>query len=255
MAACLTGLLSAEALDSWGWRIPFLLGVLIGPVGFYIRSRTEEPEEFRAAVRERSGSPLRLTMRHWRGVLAGFGITITWTVCMYFFVVYMPTYAIRELGTSASGAFLANSASVVVLLVLAPVFGAVSDRLGRRRLLLAAAACIMVSTYPSLAALSAAPGLWSLLALQVVLGAVLAVFTGVAPAAMAEVCPAEVRSTSVSISYSFAVAIFGGFASFIATWSIAATGNSFAPAGYVIGSCGLSVALIYLFYQRRTIQT
>jgi MFS transporter, MHS family, proline/betaine transporter len=255
MGVALTGLMSPGDLASWGWRVPFLAGLLIGPVGLYIRSRTDEPVEFEHAARQQSGSRLGLVLRgHWRGVLAGFGITITWTVCTYFFLVYMPTYAVRELRIPQFGSFLANSASLVVLLVLVPVFGALSDRIGRRNLLLGSASAIVLLTYPSLALVAEKPSTVSLLLLQVCFAVILATFTGVAPAAMAEVCPPGVRSTSVSIAYSFAVAIFGGFAPFTATWLIADTGNTLSPAWYVMASCCLSGLLIFFLYRKRLIQ-
>lgn len=250
LAATLTTALSPASLESWGWRVPFLLGILIGPVGFYIRARTEEPEAFRTAAERTPRGPLGLALRHHRrAILTGFGITITWTVGTYFFLVYLPTYAIRELSVSQSGSFLANSLSLLVLVGLAPVFGALSDRLGRRWLLLGSGACVVVLTYPALVLLVGSPGFTSLLVFQLGFAVVIAAFTGVAPAAMAEVCPPEIRSTSVSISYSFAVAIFGGFAPFVATWLIGRTGSSLAPTWYVVAACALSWALIFLLYK------
>jgi MHS family proline/betaine transporter-like MFS transporter len=250
LAGALTATLSAESLASWGWRVPFLLGILIGPVGFYIRARTDEPADYRAAADRASHGPLGLALRRYRrAILTGFGITITWTVCTYFFLVYLPTYAIRELKVSQSGSFLATSLSLLVLVGLAPVFGALSDRLGRRWLLLGSGASVVVLTYPALELLTRSPGFPSLLAFQLGFAVLIAAFTGVAPAAMAEVCPPEVRSTSVSISYSFAVAIFGGFAPFVATWLIGRTGSSLAPAWYVVAACALSWVLVFLLYK------
>ncbi|MGH3876008.1 MAG: MFS transporter [Actinophytocola sp.] len=249
----LTGALSPAALESWGWRVPFLLGVLIGPIGFYIRARTDEPAEFRRADRRRS----RLTLAvgsHWRGIAAGFGITITWTVCTYFFLVYMPTYAVREHGIAQRDSFLANGACLLVLLVLVPVFGAYSDRIGRRTLLLGSVTVIIVLTMPSFAWLADNPSFGSLLALQLCFAVVFAAFTGVAPAAMAEVCPAEVMSTSMSIAYSLAVAIFDGFAPFIATWLIAQTGDKLSPTWYVTASCVLSGLMIFALYRNELVR-
>lgn len=251
LGAAITGLLSQEALESWGWRIPFLLGLLIGPVGFYIRAQTEEAEEFTQAAAKLPGSPLGEALRfHKRSIATGFGITITWTVCTYFFLIYMPTYAVRQLHLPPSTTFLANAVSLVVLLVLAPVFGALSDRIGRRPLLVGPALAIMVLTYPLLALLSASPTLWSLLAFQIVFATLIAAFTGTAPAAIAEICPAEIRSTGTSIAYNLAVTIFGGFAPFIATWLIARTGNGLSPAWYVTGAVAFSAAIILALHGR-----
>jgi MHS family proline/betaine transporter-like MFS transporter len=150
-----------------------------------------------------------------RRIAAGFGITITWTVCTYFFLIYMPTYAVHQLHQlhlPGNTSFLANGASLAVLLVLAPIFGALSGRIGRRPLLLSSAEAIAILTCPLLAPLTAAPGTGSLLAFQVVFAVLIAAFTGVAPAAIAEICPPAIRSTGTSIAYNLAVTIFGGFA-------------------------------------------
>jgi MHS family proline/betaine transporter-like MFS transporter len=172
-------------------------------------------------------------------------------VCTYFFLVYLPTYAQRELHLGQAEALLATSACLVLVLVLAPVFGALSDQVGRRGLLITSAAAVVVLTYPALALLSAYPTVWSLLAFQAGFAVVIAAFTGPAPAAMAEVFPTDVRSTSVSIAYNLAVALFGGFAPFIATWLIANTGDTLSPAWYVAAACALSVAMISGLYSHR----
>jgi MHS family proline/betaine transporter-like MFS transporter len=248
----MTGLLSPADLESWGWRVPFLLGLLIGPVGFYIRRHTHEAEEFQRAVRDRPSPSLAAVLRlHGRSIFTGFGITIAWTVCTYFFLIYMPTYAVRQLHIPQSTALLANGIGLCVLLVLAPAFGALSDRIGRRPLLLGSAAAIVALTYPLLALLSAAPSPLALTLFQIAFAVLIAAFTGAAPAAMAEICPPQVRSTGVSIAYNFAVTIFGGFAPFIATWLIAKTGYALAPAWYVTAATALSGVMIFALYQRR----
>jgi MFS transporter, MHS family, proline/betaine transporter len=252
VGAAMTGLLSPANLESWGWRVPFLLGLLIGPVGFYIRKHTHEAEEFQRAVRDRASPSLGTVFRlHGRSIFTGFGITIAWTVCTYFFLIYMPTYAVRQLHIPQSTALLANGIGLCVLLVLAPGFGALSDRIGRRPLLIGSAAAIGTRTYLLLALLSAPPSPLSLTLFQIAFAVLIAAFTGAAPAAMAEICPPEVRSTGVSIAYNFAVTIFGGFAPFIATWLIAKTGYPLAPAWYVTAATALSAVMIFALYQRR----
>jgi MFS transporter, MHS family, proline/betaine transporter len=253
LAAGLTAILTESDLESWGWRVPFLLGLVIGPVGFYIRSRTAEPEEFTRAAASVAGrtSPVRDVLgRHWRAIVVGVGITIGWTVCTYFFLVHMPTYAIRELGISSSVSFASNSAGLLLMLLLVPLAGTLSDRVGRKGLLLGGLGAVVVLTYPALALLSATPSGWSLVFVQCVFAVAIALFTGVAPAAIAEIYPARVRSTGTSIAYSFAVAIFGGFAPFIATWLIAETGDSKAPAIFVVASCVVSCLVVFALYGR-----
>jgi len=251
IGAVLTAALTPAALEDWGWRVPFWLGLLIGPVGFYIRRHTEEGQEFaQEFAQARTGSLLAEPLRqHGRAILAGFGITITWTVATYFFLLYMPTFAVRELKIAQSAALTANGIGLALVLVLAPCFGLLSDRIGRRVLLVGAAAAIVLVTYPLLRWLAAAPSAAALTAFQLVFALLIAAFTGAAPAAMAEVCPPQVRATGVSIAYNFAVTIFGGFAPFIATFAIAATGNVLAPAWYVTGATAFSAAMILALYR------
>jgi MHS family proline/betaine transporter-like MFS transporter len=211
----------------------------------------DETEAFKAVLRERASrpddsfSPLRDALTQHRGaVLMGFGITIAWTVCTYFFLVTMPTYAVRQLGVAQSAALLANSAGLVVIVTLAPVFGALSDRIGRRPLMLGSALALLVLCWPVLAWLTTQPGTANLVLAQILFALLIAGFTGPAPAAMAELYPPALRSTALSIGYNFAVTVFGGFAPFITTWLIARTGSSLAPAWYVMFATSLSIVAL-----------
>lgn len=241
IGAAVTGLLTKTELDSWGWRLPFLLGLLIGPVGFYIRNKIDESPAFVRLGAARAKSPVLQVLRNQgRQVACGFGLTIVWTVCTYFFLIYMPTYASRQLGLQQSSALLANSIALFALLVFVPIFGGLSDRVGRRPFLIVGASGIFVLSYPLIAILSAYPSVSTFLVVQVTMALLMAIYTGPAPAAIAELYPTNVRSTGLSIAYNFAVTLFGGFAPFIATWLIATTGNNLAPAYYVMISAAIS---------------
>jgi len=244
-AAAMTRILSSAELQAWGWRIPFLFGFMAGPAAWYIRSRTEEGDEFQSRPRNRATSPLQSTFAtHRTALLAGFGVTIVWTVCTYFFLLYMPTYAVRAFGLEPAAAMLATSVGLIVLMVLAPVFGALSDRIGRIGLLIGFAAAILIATYPALWWLARAPATATLVVVQVLFGILIAGFAGPAPAAMAEIYPPQIRSTSISVAYNFAVTIFGGFAPFITTWLIARSGSALAPAWYVMFAAALSLCIL-----------
>lgn len=249
--ALLIGFLPQVELEAWGWRVPFLMGLLIAPVGLYIRSRVDETEAFKAILRERAArpetafSPLRDTLdRHRGAVIAGFGITIAWTVCTYFFLVSMPTYAVRQLGVPQSASLLANSVGLVLIVVLAPVFGAWSDRVGRRPIMLVSALGILLVSWPLLFWLTNQPGAFNLVLAQIVFAVLIAGFSGPAPAAMAELYPPAMRSTGLSIAYNLAVTIFGGFAPFITTWLIARTGSALAPSWYVMLAAAISLTAL-----------
>ena len=245
VGAILNTVLDPAQLSSWGWRVPFLMGLLIGPIGLYIRSKIDEPAEYKR-VRHTS-TPISDAVRlHGREVLIGFGATVAWTVCVYAFLVYMPTYAVRELHLSPSAALWANSAGLVMVTVLSPVFGAISDRVGARVPMLAAALIMVVATYPLFLLMTDVPTLGTLIAVQLVFGTLTAAYAGPASAYMSELYPTAVRSTGLSIGYNFAVTIFGGFAPFIATWLIFATGNRLAPTFYVIAANAISFLTIAL---------
>jgi len=253
MGALVTNGLDQAQIDAWGWRIPFLFGLLIGPVGMYIRSHLEEPPEFEARQAERRAShvkfsPLSQVLRdHPREVLAGLGVTILWTVCTYVLVFYMPSYAKQQLGLPLGATFQSTAICGAIILVLCPLMGMLSDRVGRKRMLGVVALAIGVLAYPLFHWLNVAPTTATLLQVQIVLGILLAAFTGPAPAVLAEQFPTEVRSTGLSLAYNFAVTIFGGFAPLIVTWLIESTHNKLAPAYYVIAAAAISfVALIFM---------
>lgn len=253
MGALVTNGLDQAQIDAWGWRIPFLFGLLIGPVGMYIRSHLEEPPEFEARQAERRASkvkfsPLSQVLRdHPREVLAGLGVTILWTVCTYVLVFYMPSYAKQQLGLPLGATFQSTAICGTIILVLCPLMGMLSDRVGRKRMLSVVALLILALAYPLFHWLNVSPTTSTLLQVQIVLGILLAAFTGPAPAVLAEQFPTEVRSTGLSLAYNFAVTIFGGFAPLIVTWLIESTHNKLAPAFYVIAAAAISfVALLFM---------
>ncbi|WP_052120795.1 MFS transporter [Inquilinus limosus] len=247
-----TQALDPAAIDSWGWRVPFLFGLLIGPVGFYIRARIDETPVFTDDRTRKSESPLRDALaEHPRGIASGFGVTILWTVCTYVLLFYMTTYANKQLGISLADAFIATTIGGVVLMLGCPVAGMLSDRVGRRRLLLSAAVAIGVLVWPLFAWVNANPTLAVLATVQAILGLLLAAFTGPAPALLAEQFPAGLRSTGLSLAYNFAVTIFGGFAAVIVTLLIEETGSKLAPSFYVIAAAVVS-ALTLLAMRDRT---
>ncbi|MCF7202099.1 MFS transporter [Pseudomonas oligotrophica] len=236
VTALVTHGLSPQDLDAWGWRIPFMIGLVIGPVGLWMRRNLAETEAFleaRQAPKEQQ-SLSRMLRQHLRQVLTVMALTVCGTVSFYMILVYMPTFANRQLGLELDDAFTAQVIAVAVLTLLMPVFGALSDRIGRKRLILLASASLLVALYPLFSWIHAAPSFERLVAMQVLLCAVLAAFFGPFSAAVAEQFPAGVRSTGLALAYNVAVMIFGGFAQFIVTWLIHATGIAIAPVFYVL---------------------
>ena len=237
-----TASLPDEALNSWGWRLPFLIGMLIGPVGYYIRHNLDETPTFQAAT-DKTESPLKEVLRDYpRQTAASFSMVILWTVCTYVLLFYMPTYAVKVLKVPQSSGFVAGMVGGLAILVFAPLVGRLADRYGRRRLLSGSAALIFVLAWPMYVYINQVPGLFSLLVFQLVFGVLIAGYTGPILAAFSELFPAKVLSTGLSVAYNLAVTIFGGFASFFITWLIAATGSTMAPAFYVMIAAAISFA-------------
>ncbi|MBG5753862.1 MFS transporter [Pseudomonas aeruginosa] len=244
MGALVTHLFAPEALDSWGWRLPFILGLLIGPLGLWMRRHLQETDEFRAtrqdprAVRE---PLLKVIGRHRRAVLVSMGMTIFGTASFYVILVHMPTFASKELGLPLEQVFLIQMLAVLVMTLIIPLAGALSDRIGRRPLLFGSTLAFFLLIYPLFAWLTAAPSLSRLLLMQLLLCANLGVCFGPAPTALAEQFPTRVRSTGISVAYNIAVMLFGGFGPFIVTWLVHAAGTPVAPAWYVLFATLLSL--------------
>src|SRR5713101_1431304 len=237
--AALAGTLTADQMDGWGWRIPFIFGLLIGPVAYYIRSHLDETMEFRST--QISKAPLREALSESKQrLLIAFGTVVLCTVAMYT-ILFMPTYATRQLGLPASGSFLASLLTGAIQVVLIPIIGALSDRYGRLPIAFASATAILLAIYPMFAWLAATPTLETLLMVQAIIGVLTAGYMGGLPALMSELFPTRMRTTSLSISYSFGVAIFGGFAPFINAWLIEMTGSKLAPSFYLMLAAVISL--------------
>lgn len=244
--ALLSALLTPEQLESWGWRLPFLFGSLIGPIGFYIRSRIDETPAY--ATVERAQSPLREVLRVYpRQTATSFSMVVLWTVCTYAVLFYLPSYATRVLDLPSGLGFTAGMLGGLVLLVATPLVGRLADRHGKRPWLLGSAVAIFCAAWPLFWMLNRWPGLASLLVFQTVLGLLISGYLGGLLAAFGELLPTRVLSTGLSVAYNFAVTLFGGFATFTVTWLIAATGSPLAPAFYIMFAAAISAGGAALF--------
>ena len=247
LGTLLTRWLSAEALDGWGWRIPFLFGLIIGPLGLYIRRKLDETSAFlqsrrSPAAQQGSGGVLAT---HVKELLACCGMVVAGTISFYVILIYIPTFARTQLHLPLDQAFLAQSIGLACEVVLIPIFGALSDHIGRKPIMTAALVLNLVVTYPLFSWVIANPSFGALLTMQIILCSLFGVFNGPISTALAEQFPTRVRSTALAISYNIAVMLFGGFAQFFVTWLIAATGTPIAPAYYLMfgAAVGLLAAL------------
>ena len=252
LGALLTRSLAPETLDSWGWRVPFLLGLVIGPVGLFIRRHLQETEAFleaRGAATVRQGFGTTLAT-HLKQVLVCAGLTASGTISFYVILLYMPTFAHTQLHLPLDQAFVAQSISLVCMIVLMPLSGLLSDRIGRKPIIIAALTLYLALVYPLFNWVYHNPSFGSLVIVQIVLCSLLGVFFGPISTAGAEQFTARARSTGLGIAYNLAVMIFGGFAQFFVTWLIEATGSPIAPSFYVMFGAAIGVVAAFFLVDR-----
>lgn len=239
--------LSEDVINAWGWRIPFLLAAPLGIIGFYIRSKIEDTPEFRVLEETKNVSkrPLKeLFTRNWKPLVQMSGIEIMMHVTFYVVLVYLLTYQARQLDVSSGDAALASTITSIVAVALVPLVGALSDRIGRKPLLIGSGIGLIVLSYP-LFQLMREGGLTNLILAQVGLGVLLAVILGTHAVAVSEIFPTRVRQGGLSIGYNFTAAIFAGTVPYLMTYLIDETGNEFMPALYLmlVGAIGLFATL------------
>jgi MHS family proline/betaine transporter-like MFS transporter len=246
----LTSLLTHDQLVDWGWRIPYLFGMLIGPAGLYVRAKVVDTPEFLAAEKPET-MPIKDVLRqHPLAVLLALGISII-SNSSFYILAYIPTYGVKTLHLPQSTGFTATLVGGIVLAIGCPLAGLWSDKMSRRPQLMVVACWLFVLTsYPAFYLMAAWPSLATCIIAVGWLQLVKAGYSGVLPSVLSEQFPVETRAIGVSLGFSTAVTIFGGFAPFVATWLIAQTGDSLSPSYYLIFTALLSlIALIAI--QRR----
>lgn len=242
--------LTPDQLESWGWRLPFFFGLLIGPVALYIRSQMRESEEFMdMAAQGETGKLAETVIEQRHKLLLSFGLVIMGTTIAYT-LLFLPSYAVRQLGLDATYGFTGTLMMGFIQLFLTPPFGALSDRIGRTPSMMLAAAVTVIGIVPAFAYLNSHISVAGFHMVLAGLAIAMAAYAGPLAALMSELFPTGSRGAGLSMSYSFAVTIFGGFAPFIIAWMIDLTGSNLAPAIYL--AIGAVLSLITLIYIRRT---
>ena len=250
----ITELFTNDQIMAWAWRVPFLIGLLIVPVAIYIRRHVEEPEVFQQMRAEQESGKTRplslpeMLRTHARETLVGMGLVVTATVSIYITFTYLVTYATVTLKLPIHDAFMVQMDGAAEMVVLMPFVGMLSDKIGRRSLTIASLIGYLIVLYPLYAWLTDGPTTQKLMITQLVVCLFVSVFFGVFSTVMAELFPPQVRSVGMSMAYNVAVMVFGGFAQFIVTWLIRATGSPMAPAFYVM--FGVAIGVIASFYVR-----
>jgi MFS transporter, MHS family, proline/betaine transporter len=251
VAFSVTSLLPPATMTSWGWRVPFFLGLLIAPVGLYLRRTLDETPHFRAEAARRQHGPatapplIRVFREHARSLLLGMGISILWAVAVYVLLIFMPVFVQKAFRFTASQAFSASLIGNVVFVAGCFAFGALSDSLGDRRMLAIGAGLLPLGVLPLFLWLDSSRSLVTLILVQSAFGLMVSSFTSVAPKALAGLFPTGVRTTGVSLVYNTAITVFGGFAPAILTWFSAGGASSvLAPAWYVLCAAVPAIASI-----------
>ena len=245
----LTTLLTHDQLVTWGWRMPYIFGMLVGPAGLYIRAKMVETPEFVETEKPETIPIMDLLRRYPLESLLALGISIISNASFYI-LAYIPTYGVKTLHLPQSTGFTATLVGGLILAVGCPLAGHWSDKISRPLLMIVTCWLFILTTYASFYLMAAWPSLATCVIAVAWLQLVKAGYSGVLPSLMSEQFPVETRAVGVAFGYSISVSLFGGLAAFFATWLIAKTGDPLSPSYYLMFCAVLSLAAL-IGIQRR----
>ncbi|MGE6897421.1 MFS transporter [Priestia flexa] len=251
-ASTLEFTLTEEALHSWGWRIPFLLSLPLGIIGLFIRLKMEDSPEFNQLLEEKSSSKqlgiIEGIRQNGKKIIIALGVICLNAVGFYIILSYMPTYLTTVLEFDSLQSTLTTIFTLLAYVIMLPIVGALTDKVGRKPVLITACILFIIFTYPIFTLMSLG-GAFTITSM-ILLGAILACNDGVLATFLSEMFPTEVRYSGFALSFNAGNAIFGGTSPYVATFLIAATGNDFAPAFYLVVAA--IIALIALIKTTET---
>jgi MFS family permease len=243
IGATLTSFLVPAQMAAYGWRIPMLIGCAIIPLIFWLRSSLTETDAFHKIDHPRgSGEVFRIVAENWVLILMGVSMVVLTTTAFYLITAYTPTFGRVSLNLGATGVLAVTVCVGISNFIWLPIGGALSDRIGRRPILIAMPLLVMVSAYPLMAWLVAAPSFGKLLATVLVFSFYYAVYNGAMVPMLAEIMPSRVRTAGFSLAYSLATALFGGITPLVSTYLIDKTHDKASPALWLSAAAVISLA-------------
>ncbi len=244
-------LLTPEQIAAWGWRVPFVIGALGALLVFWLRRHMQESERFEKTSTQKEKGGLRVLLQHPRAVLTVCGMTLGGTVIFYTYTIYMQKYLANTLGFPKETATLISSACLIIFAAIQPAFGALSDRIGRRPLLLYFGVCATLGTVPLLTILSGVHSAWA--AFGLITGALFIAsgYTSINAVVKAELFPTRIRALGVALPYAVTVSVFGGTTEYVALWCKQAGHEMWFA--YYVSACALVTLLTVLTLPRTTV--
>lgn len=243
-------LLTPEQISAWGWRVPFFLGALGALLIFWLRQHMQESERFEKSAKQKEKGGVRMLLQYPRAVLTVCGMTLGGTVIFYTYTIYMQKYLANTVGFPKETATLISSASLFVFAAIQPAFGALSDRIGRRPLLLYFGVCATLGTVPLLTVLSGVTSPWAAFALIVGALFIASGYTSINAVVKAELFPTRIRALGVALPYAITVSIFGGTTEYVALWCKQAGHEGWFA--YYVSACALVTLLTVLTLPKTT---
>jgi MHS family proline/betaine transporter-like MFS transporter len=246
----LTTTLSHEQLVTWGWRVPYVFGLLVGPAGLYIRARMAETPEFLSAEKPAQVPIRELVERQPVSVVLALGAAIV-SNSSYYLLLYVPTYAVKTLHLPDNTGFAATLVGGIILAVFSVLAGHWSDKnKPRTRLMLITAWGFLLASYPCFWLMDKYPSLATCMFAVGFLNLIKGGYSGVLPSVLCEQFPVETRAVGVAFAFSISVTVFGGFAPFFAEWLIRQTGDPLSPAYYLMATAAFSIIALMAIERR-----
>lgn len=247
LGVTLSLILPPQTMSAWGWRLPFLIGCLMIPLIFWLRRSLAETKAFIARkFRPETSAILASLATNWKIIVVGMLLSTMTTVCFYLITAYTPTFGREVLHLTSRQALFVTLCVGLSNFIWLPIGGAISDKVGRRPLLILFTVATLVTAYPAMSWLVGNPSTSRLLLVELWFSCIFGCYNGAMVPFLVEIMPLEVRTSGFSLAFSLATAIFGGFTPAIGTYLIHVTGNQAIPAVWlcVAAACGLGATAL-----------